>query len=181
MQIDKTPFHGLLCITPSVHEDDRGVFFEMYSKDIYKDEGVLPLIQFNESYSKKHVLRGLHMQLGEYAQGKLVQVHNGAIRDYVVDVRLGSDTFGKHFNIELNAENKIQLWVPPGFAHGFLSLEDSTHVLYGCSAYYNPASEVTLAWNDPSIDIEWGEVTPIVSKKDRVGMSFKELEKLLRE
>lgn len=172
MQVETTDLQGVLLITPQVFEDERGHFFESYHKEKYAQYGVLPLIQFNESCSQKNVLRGLHLQQEKHVQGKLVRVLSGSIRDVAVDMRPQSETFGKYYSIVLDACEKKQLWVPPGFAHGFLSLENDTCVEYGCSAYYKPEAEMTLMWNDPDIGIDWGVSDPVLSEKDLKGQSL---------
>jgi dTDP-4-dehydrorhamnose 3,5-epimerase len=131
-------------------------------------------VQDNQSLSEKGVLRGLHFQNPPFAQGKLVRAIKGAILDVAVDLRKTSETFGQHFNIELNEKNKTMLWIPPGFAHGFLTLSDETIFSYKCSNIYNKNSEGSIAWNDSTIGINWGITDPILSEKDKKSNSFKE-------
>ena len=132
----------------------------------------IDFVQDNESISKKNVLRGLHFQIPPFAQGKLVRVVSGSVLDVAVDLRKGSPTYGKHEIVELSADNKRQFWIPPGFAHGFLSLEENTVFNYKCSNYYSPVSERTIKWNDPDLNIDWQINEPIVSEKDQNGLDF---------
>ena len=167
MKIVNTPIEGLVVFEPNVFVDDRGHFFESWNKSFFKDYGLdLNFDQDNQSCSKKNVLRGLHFQNPPYSQGKLVRVVNGSVLDVVVDLRRNSATYGKNFSIILNSLNKKIFWIPPGFAHGFLSLEDETVFCYKCTGRYNRDAEETLLWNDPTLDISWGINKPIVSSKD---------------
>lgn len=129
-------------------------------------------VQDNESTSAKGVLRGLHFQREPHAQGKLVRVIRGAVLDVCVDIRPNSTTYGEHFKLQLNGTTKEMLWIPAGFAHGFVALEDDTIFAYKCTAYYHPSSERTLIWNDRRLGIDWGVVDPIISSKDKEGLTF---------
>jgi dTDP-4-dehydrorhamnose 3,5-epimerase len=129
-------------------------------------------VQDNESLSRKNVLRGLHLQLPPHAQAKLIRVIKGSILDVAVDLRKNSDTFGQHFKHVLSGENKKQLYIPEGFAHGFLTLEDDTLINYKCSNYYHAESESSILWNDPDLNIDWGIQNPILAEKDRYAEKF---------
>ena len=174
MEEIKTTIDDLILIKPSVYYDERGEFFESYNDNKYA--ALIKEVHFSQdnlSKSHKHVLRGLHFQLPPYAQGKLVQVVRGCVLDVAVDLRKSSSTFGKYFSVELNEDNKLQLWIPAGFAHGFISKEADTIFSYKCSNYYTPSHERTLLWNDPELNIDWGCELPTVSLKDRDGILFK--------
>ena len=174
MEIIKTPIEGLLVINPKIFGDDRGHFFESWSKESFAKNGLnLDFVQDNQSLSSKGVLRGLHFQNPPFVQGKLVRVIKGAVLDVVVEIRKESSTYGKHFSIELNEENKTIFWIPPGFAHGFVTLEDDTVFTYKCTGVYNSASEEALLWSDKDLNIDWGAIKPLVSDKDLVAGSFK--------
>lgn len=166
MQITETPLKGLLIIQPTLFRDERGYFFESFQAEKYKTIGLPGFVQDNTSCSKLHVLRGLHYQL-PHAQGKLVWVTSGAVWDVVVDIRRESPTFGKWFNITLSADSHTQFYIPPGFAHGFCTLEDNTIFHYKCTDYYSPATERGIAWNDKSLGINWPIANPILSPKDQ--------------
>ncbi|HEY1148992.1 MAG TPA: dTDP-4-dehydrorhamnose 3,5-epimerase [Pseudoduganella sp.] len=171
MKVISTNIDGLLVVEPNVFGDDRGFFFESFNARRFAElTGVeAEFVQDNHSRSAKNVLRGLHYQI-EQAQGKLVRVTAGAVFDVAVDLRKSSPTFGKWFGIELSAENKRQLWIPPGFAHGFLVTSDAAEFLYKTTDYYAPQHERAILWNDPAIGIEWplqGE--PLLSGKDQKG------------
>lgn len=155
---------------PSVFTDHRGYFFEPWNAQRFAEASGLDVtfVQDNESQSSKGVLRGLHFQEPPHGQAKLLRVISGAILDVAVDLRTDSPTYGKHMGVSLSANNKRQFYVPEGFAHGFLSLEDDTVVAYKCSGYYHQASERSLRWNDPALDIPWGWDTPLLSEKDAV-------------
>ena len=174
MNIVETDIEGLLIIEPRVFGDERGFFMETWNEGAFKEAGLdLTFVQDNHSRSQKGVLRGLHFQ-NPGPQGKLVRVTNGAVFDVAVDLREGSPTFGKWAGVELTAENKRMFWVPEGFAHGFLTLADDTDFLYKCTAPYAPGSEHTLAWNDPSVAIDWPveDLDPIISEKDARGLAL---------
>ena len=176
MEIVKTPIEGLLVIKPKIFADDRGYFFESWSKAAFKKEGLhLNFVQDNQSLSVKGVLRGLHFQNPTFAQGKLVSVIKGAVLDVVVDIRKNSATFGKHFSLVLSGENKISFWIPPGFAHGFITLEEDTIFSYKCTEVYNKQSEGSIVWNDKDLNIDWGMEDPIVSGKDAESPTFAKL------
>jgi len=163
----KTSLKGLLILEPKVFKDQRGYFLETYHHLRYRDCGVDRLfVQDNLSFSTQHTLRGLHFQISE-PQTKLVQVITGEIFDVAVDIRPASATFGQWAGIVLSEENKRQLLVPEGFAHGFCVLSQSAHVAYKCSVFYNPADEGGILWSDPAIGIDWPVKDPILSEKDR--------------
>lgn len=174
MKVQTFDIEGLICIEPRVFHDDRGLFFESFNDERYRDllGEEFTFVQDNISVSKKNVIRGLHFQSPPFAQGKLVSVLKGAVLDVAVDIRKGSPTYGKHITIILSEENKKQFWIPPGFAHGFASLEDDTVFSYKCTAYYSPTSEDTLVWNDSELAINWGVTEPIISEKDKIGKEF---------
>ncbi len=172
MKIEETSLKDALVITPVVYTDDRGYFLESYNKSKLENSLQVEFVQDNESLSQKDVLRGLHFQKPPYAQDKLVRVILGSVLDVIVDLRNGSATYGKHYKIILSAENKKQLFVPKGFAHGFLVLEDHTIFSYKCSNYYHQASEVSLDWNDTHFGIDWGIDNPNLSEKDKNAQNF---------
>ncbi len=177
MEIIKTPIEGLLVIKPKIFGDDRGHFFESWSKDSFaKNELDLDFVQDNQSLSSKSVLRGLHFQNPPYAQGKLVRVIKGSVLDVAVDIRKDSPTYGQHFSIQLSEKNKKIFWIPPGFAHGFVTLEDDTIFTYKCTGVYNKESEGALLWSDKDLNIDWGVENPLVSEKDLVAGSFNNFE-----
>jgi len=174
MEVIKTQIEGLLVIKPKIFSDERGYFFESWSEEYFAENGLdLNFVQDNQSFSNKGVLRGLHFQNPPFAQGKLVRVIKGSVLDVVVDIRKDSATYGKHFSIELNEENKTIFWIPPGFAHGFIALEDDTIFTYKCTGVYNSKSEEVLLWSDKDLDIHWGAINPLVSDKDLIAGSFK--------
>ncbi|MBN8695942.1 MAG: dTDP-4-dehydrorhamnose 3,5-epimerase [Bacteroidetes bacterium] len=174
MEITKTPLEGLLIIQPKVFEDDRGHFFESYNKNVFLQNGInVDFVQDNQSLSQAGVLRGLHFQNPPFAQGKLVRVIKGSVLDIAVDIRKNSKTYGEHFAITLNEQNKTQFWIPEGFAHGFLTLENNTIFSYKCTNYYNKASEGCILWNDSDLHIDWNINNPILSEKDKAGEIFK--------
>ena len=175
MKIIKTPLEGLLVIKPIIFGDDRGYFFESWSKESFSKVGLdLDFVQDNQSLSSKGVLRGLHFQNPPYAQGKLVRVIKGAVLDVTVDIRKDSPTYGQHFSVELSEENKTILWIPPGFAHGFLTMEDNTIFTYKCTGAYNKDSEEALLWNDEELNINWKIKDPLVSEKDLAAGNFQD-------
>ena len=182
IKVTPTAIPDVLIIEPKVFGDDRGWFFESFNeKDFFAAVGhSVTFVQDNHSSSKKGVLRGLHYQM-EQTQGKLVRVCNGAVFDVAVDLRKSSSTFGKWAGVELSAENKKQLWVPPGFAHGFLALSNETEVLYKTTDYYSPANERCLLWNDPLIGVDWplsrlNGSNPILTNKDLNGSLLSQAE-----
>ncbi len=179
MEVTETELKGLFVLKPKVFEDERGYFFESYSKKLFKDAGLdLDFVQDNQSLSQKGVLRGMHFQNPPHAQGKLVRVITGAVLDVVVDIRKDSKTFGKWYGLELTEKNKWMMYVPPGFAHGFLTLENNTVFSYKCTNFYNKASEGCLLWNDKDVNINWNFDKPLLSAKDLEGKSFKDLESM---
>ena len=178
MKVMPTDLDGLLLIEPQVHGDARGFFFECWHAERFAGAGIdAQFVQDNHARSGKHVLRGLHFQQPQ-AQGKLVRCIAGAIFDVAVDLRRSSKSFGQWAGYMLSAENKHQLWVPQGFAHGYLTLEDATEVVYKCDTYYAPEHEHVLAWDDPDVSIDWPleGASPKLSVKDRAGKPLAELE-----
>jgi dTDP-4-dehydrorhamnose 3,5-epimerase len=174
MQLIATSIPDLFIIQPKVFEDPRGYFYESYNKDVFRSNGIeVEFVQDNQSLSQKGVLRGLHFQAPPFAQGKLVRVIKGAVLDVAVDVRKNSPTYGAHVAMELNEKNKTMFWIPAGFAHGFLTLEDETIFSYKCSDFYNKQSEDCILWNDPDLGINWGTTAPLLSEKDLAGKHFK--------
>lgn len=174
MNIIETALPGVLIIEPRVFGDQRGFFMETWNAKAFADAGLdLGFVQDNHSRSQKGVLRGLHFQ-NPAPQGKLVRVTRGAVFDVAVDLRKSSPTFGKWVGVELSADNRRMIWMPEGFAHGFLTLEDDTDFLYKCTAPYTAASEFTLAWDDPAVGIEWSVtgLDPIISEKDSRGLAL---------
>lgn len=167
-----TELEGVKIFEPRLFSDARGHFFESFNERLFLEETGLDVrfVQDNESLSAKGVIRGLHFQHPPHAQGKLVRVGKGSVIDVAVDIRRNSPTYGKHIAVELSAENKRQMWIPEGFAHGFSALEDNTIFLYKCTNYYEPTSERTLLYSDFSID--WKVEKPIVSEKDQIGEQF---------
>lgn len=178
MKVIKTEIEDVLIIEPKVFGDDRGFFMETFNAGRYRDTvGInIDFVQDNHSKSTKGVLRGLHFQL-KHPQGKLVRVIEGEVFDVAVDIRSGSKSYGKWVGVILSADNKRQLWVPPGFAHGFVTLSDSAEFEYKCTDYYHPEDEFCLAWNDPTVAIEWPVSNPTLSEKDQLGLTLKDLEK----
>lgn len=176
MKVDETPIEGLLIIQPDVYFDERGYFLETYNKEKWKELGInFDFMQDNQSQSSEGVLRGLHFQNPPYAQGKLVSVIAGAVIDIAVDLRKKSKTYGSYFALELSEQNKTIFWIPPGFAHGFVSLQDNTIFSYKCTQVYNKQSEASIRWDDPDLAIDWKIQNPIISEKDRNAPFFKEL------
>lgn len=174
MEVIETELKGLFVLKPKVFEDERGYFFESYSKKLFNEAGLdIDFVQDNQSLSQKGVLRGLHFQNPPHAQGKLVRVISGSVLDVVVDIRKDSKTYGKWYGLELTEKNKWMMYVPPGFAHGFLTLENNTVFSYKCTNFYNKASEDCLLWNDKDININWNFDKPLLSAKDLEGKAFK--------
>lgn len=174
MKLIPTAIPDVLIIEPQVFGDERGFFMESWNADQFRAVGLdLAFVQDNHSRSARGVLRGLHYQLPN-PQGKLVRVVSGAAFDVAVDLRRSSSSFGRWTGVTLTAENKRMFWVPPGFAHGFLSLSDGTDFLYKCTAPYSPENEHSLRWDDPAIGIEWplGGIEPQLSAKDLAGLSL---------
>lgn len=176
MIIENTNIEDLILITPNVFKDNRGYFLESYNNIKLASVISNNFVQDNESLSQKDVLRGLHFQVPPFAQAKLIRVIKGSILDVAVDLRKNSQTYGAHFKHVLSGENKQQLFVPEGFAHGFLCLENDTILNYKCSAYYDPESEKSIMWNDPELDIDWGIENPILAKKDQLADNFSTFE-----
>lgn len=173
MKKTNTSIEGLIVIDPNVFEDKRGYFFESYNEDKFKDLGIDKIfVQDNQSLSQKGVLRGLHFQKPPYAQAKLVRVIKGAVLDIAVDIRQSSPTYGQSFAIELSEQNKKMLYIPEGFAHGFLTLEDDTIFTYKCSDNYHPEVEDAILWSDKDLNIDWNVETPMVSEKDKKAQEF---------
>ncbi len=176
MNIIETKIQGLKIIEPQVFGDERGYFFESYNANVFSAAGLpTTYLQDNESCSARGVLRGLHFQEPPFAQGKLVRVVSGAMMDVSVDIRVGSPTFGQWEAIELSGQNKRMLWVPPGFAHGVVTLEDDSILVYKCTNVFNKASENSIRWNDPDLNIDWGIENPVISDKDKIAPMFSEL------
>jgi dTDP-4-dehydrorhamnose 3,5-epimerase len=178
MNVIKTPLDGLLVIEPTVFGDQRGFFYESFNAQRFAEQtGVdVQFVQDNHSRSAKGVLRGLHYQI-QQAQGKLVRVTSGAVFDVAVDLRKSSPTFGQWYGLELSEENKRQLWIPAGFAHGFVVTSDFAEFLYKTTDYYAPAFERSVIWNDPAIGIEWPlEGEPLLSAKDKAGVPLAQAE-----
>ena len=171
MEIIETPLQDLKVVIPQVFEDQRGFFLETFHSSRYKELLRIDydFLQDNQSRSSRGVLRGLHFQK-KNPQGKLVRATKGSIFDVAVDLRKGSKTFSDWFGIELSEENKKQLWIPPGFAHGFLSLSSEADLQYKCTDYYDASDEACLIWNDSTVQIDWPIKDPILSKKDSEGM-----------
>jgi len=179
MNLIETDFKNLFVCEPKIFGDARGYFFESFNENLFNQKSGLQVnfVQDNQSFSTYGVLRGLHMQKGKFAQAKLVRVLKGKILDVVVDLRKGESTFGQHFSIELSENNKKQLFIPRGFAHGFVVLSDIAEFFYKCDNYYYPQSELGILYNDPDLNIDWGLLTSEIgiSKKDRENKFFKEI------
>jgi dTDP-4-dehydrorhamnose 3,5-epimerase len=174
MKVTPAPLSGVLVIEPRVFKDDRGYFAETYHLERYREAGItLPFVQDNTSHSVRGTLRGMHFQEPR-AQGKLVSCTRGVIWDAVVDIRKGSPTFGKWFGVELDAQTARQIWVPPGFAHGFCVLSDEADVSYKCTDLYTPAAERSIVWNDPDVGIDWPVRSPLLSPKDAAAPRLKD-------
>jgi dTDP-4-dehydrorhamnose 3,5-epimerase len=180
MKITPLNIPDILIIEPKLFEDDRGVFFESFNLDIFRDaiKSNVEFVQENHSISHKNVLRGLHYQVPPHAQGKLIRVTQGAIFDVAVDIRRSSPTFGQHVSQILSAQNKKQMWIPEGFAHGFFVTSKFAEVIYKTTSYYAFKHEKILLWNDPELNINWNlKSKPILSLKDKKAHSFFELYK----
>ena len=175
MKVNKAPLDGVFIIEPKVFKDPRGIFYEVYSAKKYEEYGIpAQFVQDNHSVSEKGVLRGLHYQINP-GQAKLVRVTRGEVFDVVLDIRKESPTYGKWWSLHLSETNKLQLYVPEGFAHGFCVLSESVEFLYKCSNYYSPENERGIMWNDPDLAIEWPIENPIISEKDNVYPRFNEI------
>ena len=175
MNFIETPLKGLVVIEPKVWKDGRGYFFESYNKKLFSEAGIdVEFVQDNQSFSHKGALRGLHAQADPFAQGKLVRVIQGKVLDVAVDVRTGSATYGQHYALELSGETQTMFYVPPGFLHGFLTLEDNTIFMYKVTSLYDKASEIGVRWDDADLQINWGasESEVILSEKDKVLPAF---------
>ena len=176
MKVSKTSIDGALVIEPDVFGDERGFFMETFQAARYRDVlgGEFDFVQDNYSRSAKNVLRGLHFQKTK-PQGKLVRVVLGDVYDVAVDIRLASPTYGQCHGLRLNAENKLQFWLPPGLAHGFVVLSDLADFEYKCTNYYDNNDEGCLIWNDPALNIDWPCDNPLLSDKDKMGLKFNDL------
>jgi dTDP-4-dehydrorhamnose 3,5-epimerase len=168
MQVQRLAIPDVLLLTPKVFEDDRGFFYESFNQKVFEEAVGRPVtfVQDNHSKSAKGVLRGLHYQLPPKAQGKLVRVVRGAVFDVAVDIRRDSPTFGKWVSAELSEENRAQLWIPEGFAHGFMALREQTEMLYKATNFYLPKVEGGILWNDPGLGINWPYSKPSLSTRD---------------
>lgn len=178
MNIQETKLQGLFVIEPTIYQDERGFFFESYNerKFIEATGKKVDFVQDNHSQSTRGVLRGLHFQNEPHAQGKLVRCIRGEVYDVAVDIRTDSTTFGQWFGATLSASNKKQLWIPEGFAHGFLTLSDEAEFCYKTTNFYNPVSEGCIIWNDKDLNITWPlDCEPVVSHKDQMGNTFADL------
>lgn len=171
MDFIKCDIEGLLLIQPKVFGDERGYFFESFNQKSLEEAAgrILSFCQDNQSLSNANVVRGLHFQSPPHAQGKLVRVTQGRVLDVVLDIRKNSPTFGQTYSVELSAENKLQLWIPEGFAHGFATLEDQTIFQYKCTNYYQPSAEKSVLWCDENLNIDWRVGQAIISAKDQLG------------
>lgn len=175
MNIKETKLSGVLILEPKVFTDDRGYFFETWNSTRYEQAGIPgPFVQDNISFSKKGILRGLHFQYPQ-PQGKLIQVLSGEVVDIVVDIRVGSPTYGQWLSEVLSKSNHRQIYVPPGFAHGYCATSEAALFSYKCTDFYNPATEHGIIWNDPDIGIEWPIAQPVLSTKDAIYPRLKDL------
>lgn len=176
MEIIKTNLNDCFIIKPKVFSDDRGFFLETFQEERYRNMANINInfVQDNYSRSSKNVLRGLHFQR-KNPQGKLVRVVRGKVFDVAVDIRKTSSTYGKWESVILSDDNKLQFWVPPGFAHGFLVLSETADFEYKCTSYYDPEDEYTIKWNDPNLNIDWPTQSPILSSKDSQGKDLENI------
>lgn len=180
MNLSATDLPEVFIVEPKLFGDQRGFFLETYHAERYAAAGIdRPFVQDNMSRSARGVLRGLHLQ-HPAAQGKLVSVMSGRVLDVAVDVRLGSPSFGRHVSVELSGENRRQLWIPRGFAHGFVVLSETADFFYKCDDFYRPENEISIRWNDPTIRIDWGFENPSLSAKDAAAPMLNELKTLPR-
>jgi dTDP-4-dehydrorhamnose 3,5-epimerase len=180
MEFRRLDLDGVILVTPDVWPDERGFFLETYHRDKYAAGGIPEtFVQDNQSFSRRGVLRGLHAQL-QFPQGKLVRAITGEIFDVAVDIRPGSPTFGQWVGEILSGENARQLYVPPGFAHGFCVLSETAHVQYKCTDVYRPGDEIGVVWNDPGIGIDWPLADPVLNEKDRKAPRLAEIVQRLR-
>jgi dTDP-4-dehydrorhamnose 3,5-epimerase len=177
MQLINTSIPNVILINPVVFEDSRGYFFESYNSQKFREAGIdVNFVQDNQSLSEKNVLRGLHFQSPPFAQGKLVRVIKGAVLDVAVDIRRKSATYGKFVAQVLSEQNRLMMWIPEGFAHGFLTMESETIFFYKCTNGYNKASEGIIKWDDPRLGIDWKVINPIISERDKNGISFEDID-----
>lgn len=175
MRFQQTPLPGVILVEPDVFRDPRGFFLETYSQRKYQAGGIEPMmVQFNHSLSQRGTLRGLHAQLTK-PQGKLIRCIEGTIFDVAVDIRRSSPTFRRWFGTELSADDCRQLYVPPGYAHGFAVLSERAQVEYACTDYYDPTDEISIAWNDPEIGVEWPISAPLLSNRDQAARPTAEI------
>lgn len=173
MKVIHTDIKDLLLFEPRIFEDERGSFFESFHQEQFEAAaGQHIFVQDNQSVSRAGVVRGLHYQEPPHAQGKLVRVVKGAVLDVAVDIRKNSPTYGQHVAVELSESNRLQFWIPPGFAHGFAVLEEGTVFAYKCTAFYNKDSDRVLLWNDSALKIDWKINEPLLSEKDKSGVPF---------
>lgn len=178
MDIVERRIDEIIVLKPKVFEDARGYFYEQYREDVLLSLGINHnFVQDNVSKSMKNTIRGLHYQVGDFAQGKLCHVLVGKVLDVAVDIRYGSPTFGKHYPIELSDENHLYYWIPPGFAHGFAVLSEVALFHYKCTAYYDKNSERAILYNDPDLAIDWKIENPVVSDKDLLATKFSKIAK----
>ena len=175
MEIRYFDIEGVFEIVPRIFTDSRGYFMETYNRDVFLNDGIdLTFVQDNQSFSSRNVLRGLHFQYPPYEQGKMVRVISGKAMDIALDIRPGSKTFGKYVSCILDGETSNMLYIPPGFAHGFIALTD-VFLFYKCTQTYHKESESGITWNDPDLNIDWGISTPVVSDKDRALPGFRKI------
>lgn len=178
MKIIKTELDGVLVIEPDFFPDSRGFFFESYNRKKYEDAGLsMNFVQDNISKSGRGTIRGLHYQVGEFAQGKLCMALTGRVLDVAVDIRFGSPTFGKYYAVELTGENHKQIWIPPGFAHGFSVLSDEAIFSYKCTNFYSKKDERGIMFNDADLNIDWRTDEAVISEKDLANKKFGEIDK----
>lgn len=181
MEIIEPPIKDLLVFEPKIWQDSRGYFYESFSTRVFEQAGIqAQFVQDNQSFSQKGTLRGLHAQANPFAQGKLVRVISGKVIDVAVDIRKNSATYGQHFAVELSGENHKQLWVPPGFLHGFLTLENDTIFAYKVTNFYDKASEIGVMYNDATLNVNWEQYLPanqlLLSDKDLLLSDFDSIE-----
>lgn len=177
MRINKTKIPDILEINPDVYGDSRGYFFEAFNFNRFLLNDIeTSFVQDNISKSSRGTIRGLHYQIGDRAQGKLCQVITGRVLDIALDIRFGSPTFGKYVALELSEDNHTQLWIPPGFAHGFSVLSDEAIFMYKCTEFYSKEHERTILYNDPTLKINWRVDNPVISEKDLNGKTLNEIE-----
>ncbi|MEZ7901983.1 MAG: dTDP-4-dehydrorhamnose 3,5-epimerase [Urechidicola sp.] len=177
MKLIETKIKDLYILEPRVFGDDRGYFFESFNSQTFQEliGEEVEFVQDNQSMSGENIVRGLHFQNPPFAQGKLVRVIKGEVIDVAVDIRKDSPTYGEHVSVRLSGENNRMFWIPPGFAHGFSSLEEGTIFSYKCTNYYSKESEGSVAWDDPELNINWGVENPIISEKDQESPLFRDL------